>query len=174
MRNETTNKVLSVILIVILSFVYSNQVLGNKEAPIEEDKTQYIENYDLETLDGEEVQMKDYKGKKLMLFFYETGCPYCIEGIPEVEALDLEELDMNVLMINMTEMEESIDKVKEVKEDLNMKNTIILDKGNKLTQDFNITGTPTHIFIDEEGLILGGVPGLMDTQGIIDIVEGFE
>ena len=154
-----------------LGVVFDKYVTNSESNPKEEVK---VKDYEMETIDGEKVKMSDYEGKKLMLFFYETNCPYCIQGIPEVEALDLEALDMNVLMINMTFIEKSLDDVKEKQETLNMKQTIILDREGELSGDFRISGTPTHMFIDEDGTVLGGVPGLLSTEAIVEIVNNFE
>lgn len=152
--------------LVILLGVVGIGILGDlqvntepKEAPV------------IETIDGEEFDIEGYDGKNLMLFFYETGCSYCIQAIPEVEALDKEALDIEVVMVNMTHVENSVDDVEKVREELNMKNTIVLDKTGYLTTAFKITATPTQVFLSKDGLGLGQLPGLLKKDELLDLIN---
>lgn len=42
-------------------------------------------NFSLKTLDGKQVELSDYEGKKVMLNFWATWCPPCKKEMPDME-----------------------------------------------------------------------------------------
>ncbi len=44
-------------------------------------------DFTMKNLDGKEVSLKDYRGKKVMLNFWATWCPPCIAEMPSISKL---------------------------------------------------------------------------------------
>lgn len=115
--------------------------------------------FTLKNLDGDDVSLSDYKGKYVLLNFWATWCGYCDLEMPDLQKFDDENEDIVVLAIDVKE------KVADVKDYIS-KNTytfdVVLDTTGSIATKYLISGLPTSYFIDEEGILLGGIPGAMD------------
>ena len=71
-------------------------------------------NFTLTTLDGEEVTLADYQGKKVVLNFWATWCPPCKAEMPHMQNYyeDMaEQENVEILAVNLTSSDVGIDKV---------------------------------------------------------------
>ncbi|MDW7615715.1 TlpA disulfide reductase family protein [Peribacillus simplex] len=110
-------------------------------------------DFNLKTLDGKQVELSDYKGKKVMLNFWATWCPPCKKEMPDMEKYTQQAGDdVVVLAVN-------IDPENDVKSFVNNNGitfTIPLDSQsakNPVNDLYNISFIPTTYFIDKEGII---------------------
>src|SRR5699024_12509827 len=69
-------------------------------------------NLEIKTLDGEKVKLSDYEGEKVIVNFWATWCPPCREEIPDLQKL-YDNYDVEILAIDLTETESSLDVVEE-------------------------------------------------------------
>src|SRR5699024_9680896 len=69
-------------------------------------KGELAPDYELTTLDGEQVKLSDYKGERVMLNFWATWCPPCRAEMPDMEKFQ-QNKDVQVLAVNLTETEAS-------------------------------------------------------------------
>ncbi len=60
------------IIFILLSFLFIFGVCAEKKAP----------DFKLNTIDGKEIKLSDFKGKKVILNFLATWCPPCRAEIP--------------------------------------------------------------------------------------------
>lgn len=60
-----------------------------EEEEYEEDEEyeEEVLEFELKDLDGEKVSLKKLKGKKVVVCFWATWCPYCSEELVDIEAL---------------------------------------------------------------------------------------
>ncbi|MGE1165042.1 TlpA disulfide reductase family protein [Peribacillus simplex] len=110
-------------------------------------------DFNLKTLDGKQVELSDYKGKKVMLNFWATWCPPCKKEMPDMEKYTQQAGDdVVVLAVN-------IDPENDVKSFVNNNGitfTIPLDSQSAKTPVndlYNISFIPTTYFIDKKGII---------------------
>jgi thiol-disulfide isomerase/thioredoxin len=126
-----------------------------------------IPNFTFETLDGKEVSLEDYNGKIIMLNFWATWCPYCVEEMPDLEDIAQEE-DVVVLAINSGESRSTIQSfIDENGLDL----PIVVDEEGYFSRKFYVNSLPTTYFINEEGILLGSMPGMMTAEQIQTIIQ---
>jgi peroxiredoxin len=73
-----------------------------EEVKKEEAESKEALDFTLTDMDGNEVSLSDYKGKKnVFLMFWATWCPYCKKQMPHVQALlDEEREDLVVLAVS--------------------------------------------------------------------------
>src|SRR5690625_3213867 len=96
----------------VYDFVISDDEAA-EEAATEKDDEVGIEvgdtapNFTLETLDGEEVKLSDYRGQKVLLNFWATWCPPCRAEMPDMQKYHEEDDDAVILAVNLTETEKS-------------------------------------------------------------------
>ena len=99
----------------------------------------------LNDLGGQSVDISNYKGKPVMLFFWTTWCPYCREELKKLNqqySLITQE-GIVVLGVNVRESDSKVQKFFEGYQ-LNLK--ILLDKSGLLADKYDLMGVPTFIF----------------------------
>ena len=57
---------------------------GASDIPLGTDLGQRLPNFNLETVDGEEVSLSDYRGKVVFVNFWASWCPFCVDEIPDL------------------------------------------------------------------------------------------
>ena len=118
-------------------------------------------NFSLKTLDGKQVELSDYKGKKVMLNFWATWCPPCKKEMPDMEKYTQQAGDdVVVLAVNIDPEND----VQAFVEDNGITFTIPLDSQsakNPVNERYKILSIPTTYFIDKEGIIRNKVISAM-------------
>jgi peroxiredoxin len=114
-------------------------------------------DFSLTTLDGEEIRLKDYRGKKMVhLAFWATWCPSCLMEIPKLKKLyyTIGNKPYEILAINVG-INDSLKRVKYFQERYQIPYKILFDEKGEVSRMFGIIGIPTNIIIDKEGIIRG-------------------
>ena len=107
--------------------------------------------FTLKNLAGEEVSLKDYRGKKVMLNFWATWCPPCKEEMPAMEKFYQQNSnDIEILAVNL-DPQNNVEAFVKEKE---LTFPILLDQEGSTQQTYSIISIPTTFIIDEQGLIL--------------------
>ncbi|CAH0251222.1 MULTISPECIES: TlpA disulfide reductase family protein [Peribacillus] len=121
-------------------------------------------NFSLKTLDGKQVELSDYKGKKVMLNFWATWCPPCKKEMPDMEKYTQQAGDdVVVLAVNIDPEND----VQSFVEDNGITFTIPLDSQsakNPVNERYKILSIPTTYFIDKEGIIRNKVISAMQLK----------
>ncbi|WP_285766873.1 redoxin domain-containing protein [Peribacillus sp. SI8-4] len=110
-------------------------------------------NFSLKTLDGKQVELTDYKGKKVMLNFWATWCPPCKKEMPDMERYTKQAGDDAVVLAVNIDPENDVQSF--VKEN-GITFTIPLDSNsakNPVNERYKVLSIPTTYFIDKEGKI---------------------
>ncbi|MGH4123648.1 MAG: TlpA disulfide reductase family protein [Clostridium sp.] len=115
-------------------------------------------NFKLKDLNGKDVSLSDFKGKKVFLNFWASWCGPCKAEMPTIEKLyqQTKDSDLVILAVNIGE-----DKAK-VKSfiDTNKYNfTVLVDSSQNVAAQYNISALPTSFFIDKEGNIVSAIKG---------------
>ena len=110
-------------------------------------------DFTLKTLDGNQVQLSDYKGKKVMLNFWATWCPPCKKEMPDMEKYSKQaDEDVVILAVNIDPEND----VQAFIEDNGITFTIPLDSQSAkqpVNDQYKVMAIPTTYFIDSEGII---------------------
>jgi len=121
-------------------------------------------DFSLKTLDGKQVELSDYKGKKVMLNFWATWCPPCKKEMPDMEKYAQRAGDdVVVLAVNIDPEND----VQAFVEDNGITFTIPLDSQsakNPVNERYKILSIPTTYFIDKEGIIRNKVISAMQLK----------
>ncbi len=102
-------------------------------------------------LDGHSIFLSDFTGKSVLINFWATWCPPCLEEMPLIETYAVRHGDeLVVLAINAGENENV---VQEFAAQHDFSFNILLDPTNSAAKKFFVYGYPTTMFFDEEGYI---------------------
>lgn len=107
----------------------------------------------LSALNGEMIKVpEDYQGKALLVNFWATWCPHCVEEIPSMNRA-LEQLDKDrfaMISISYKDTQEIMQEfVKEVQVDF----PILMDYDGKVSESWNVFAFPSSFLIDANGVI---------------------
>lgn len=125
-------------------------------------------NFTLENLDGEEVSLEDYRGKIVMLNFWATWCPYCVREMPDMDKLQKENDDFVILAVDVKEEKAKVEKY--INEG-GYEFEVLLDIEGDTARTYLISNYPTSYFIDKEGILIGGIPGMLEYPQMKEILE---
>lgn len=118
-------------------------------------------SFALVTLEGEEVTLEDFRGKKILLNFWATWCPPCKEEMPYMQELfeDYKKDDFVVLAVNVTITEKNRDDVDKFITEHELSFPILMDESGKVARQYEVLSYPTSYFIDSDGVIRAKIVG---------------
>jgi len=126
-------------------------------------------DFTLLNLNGEEVSLSDYRGQYVLINFWGTWCKYCDIEMPDLDRLDEENDDLIVLAVNVMEEKSLVENY--IKEG-GYKFPVVLDEDGKVAITYLVSSFPTSYFVDKEGILLGGVPGMMTYAQMNQLLDG--
>ena len=111
-------------------------------------------DFTLADAQGQQVSLADFKGRPLILHFWATWCPYCKKLQPGLEALAQEFEGEGLVLLGVSFREdEGIDPQAVLAERGHTFKTLV--KGIEVSRIYGVRGTPTTLFIDSAGNIVG-------------------
>jgi len=112
----------------------------------------------LKDLSGKTHDLKQYRGKVVLINFWATWCPPCRAEMPSMQRLKAKMAGKPfvILAVDMGE-EESVVKnyIREIKTDF----TVLLDKDGRALKSWKVFAFPTSYVVDTQGKIRYGLYG---------------
>jgi len=113
----------------------------------------YAPDFSFTSAEGEYVALDELRGKVILLDFWGTWCPPCVESIPDLRNLHKKySKEPSFMLIGI-----SSDSDDEVWRDFTAKNKMIWpqyrDKDRRIQRAFGVRSFPTYIIIDHEGIV---------------------
>jgi thiol-disulfide isomerase/thioredoxin len=110
-------------------------------------------NFELKSLEGQVINLSDFKGRPVLVNFWATWCGPCRAEMPDFQQVAVDNADKIVVIgINNT-VNDTPELVGDFVDELGVTFTIILDEDGKTAQTYRVLGLPTTIFIDRNGII---------------------
>lgn len=109
-------------------------------------------------LEGNQVQLDDFNGKKVILHYWATWCKPCIEELPALARVEPKLEDENYVLLLVSE--HSVDEIQAFKEKKNFDFEYIRYEG--ALSELNIYALPTTIIYNEKGDKVEELSGRMD------------
>ncbi len=109
--------------------------------------------FQVTSFDNREINSKEYLGKVLVLNFWASWCDTCAEEAEMLEAVWKEYLpSKEVIFLGINYMDTEKEALAYIKKyGISYPNG--MDKGLKISKQFQVTGVPETIFIDTQGII---------------------
>ncbi len=102
---------------------------------------------------GNQFTLSDLKGRPVIINFWATECPGCVNEIPLLIESYKKYQSNGLLIIGVAMAYDPESQVKEMVRQKNMRYPIVLDTQEVLGKAFSIKVTPTTLFIDKDGNI---------------------
>lgn len=117
--------------------------------------------FSLKTLNGGQVSLNDFKGKPILLKFWATWCPSCVEELSPMEKFSEGKRDQLCILMPAIDGEKE-KRVQNVVKKHKVTLPILLDLNEKIARTYKVTFVPTVFLIDREGMIVGMIVGERD------------
>lgn len=130
---------------------------------------------------GKVHKLSDYKGKVVFLNFWATWCPPCVAELPDIQKV-FEEYGYNeedVIIIgvaspsdqNSWSREGSVSDVKQFLTENGYNYPTVMDMDGSIVSAYGINSYPSTFMINAEGEIFGYIPGMLEYDVMVDIIE---
>src|SRR5699024_8849478 len=134
----------------------------------------YVEQAAFTSLDGDTVQVSDFKGKVVMIDLWETWCAPCIESFPTLQKLQEEYSDDFVMLAVTPGFSDTRKDAKAFADEHDYSFRFLMDS-NELYKKIKVQNIPYKLFIDAEGNFikksLGSYGPKQDYKKIRKIIE---
>ncbi|MFB5664170.1 thiol-disulfide oxidoreductase ResA [Alteribacillus sp. HJP-4] len=164
------SSILSVIAVVLGYVFYTNFISGEETSVSEGDEAP---NFILTNMEGEEVELADYKGQGVFLNFWGTYCPPCEEEMPYMENQhkEFEDRGVEVLAVNVGESDLSVERFVN-RHGLNF--PVLMDKEKDVLDRYGVGPLPSTFLINPEGEVENIITGSMTEESIKQYMESIE
>jgi len=165
-----TNQKITKFLIFFFCFsIFSSIAQTNEDIPFNNiainETPKLISPIIFEDFYGNEVELKNYLGKLIILNFWATWCAPCKKEMPTLDNLyqDNNFKNLQVFAVNM-EQPNTL-KTKKFFSDLNIKKLeIFFDRNLNFVKEFKLRGVPTTILINKKGQEFARIIGDVNFQ----------
>ena len=112
-----------------------------------------------------ERNLKDLKGKPIILHFWATWCGPCVEELPHLDIYAKKHENTAHIIAVATDFKD-VAKIRNFYKDKGIKNlSITFDKGGILSRAFRASALPTTVFINSTGHEIGRIQGAVEWTG---------
>ncbi|MDR5759411.1 redoxin domain-containing protein [Caballeronia sp. LZ035] len=106
-------------------------------------------NFRLPSLDGDDLALEDFRGRRVLLVFTDPGCGPCELLAPHLERVHRERKDVLVLMVSRQDAETNRQKVAK----LGLTFLVVLQRNWEVSLQYATFATPVGYLIDERGVL---------------------
>jgi len=164
MSNRVRYAILGVVVIVIVATIYLLDkpsveqaepelvaIENNIETGVK--KGNIAPNFLLNNYQGDPIELYDFRGKYVLLNFWASWCPFCINEMPEFQIIQNEfSDDLVVVGVNR---EERLEKARVFSEGIGITYTLLLNESDSIYKQFQGgRAMPYSLIIDPEGKII--------------------
>ncbi len=128
------------------------------------------EDFRLVDLEGKSQTLSQYRGKVVLVDFWASWCKPCTTEMPAMQATYDKLRDKRFVVLAINELEDEA-KVREHIKQYGHTFPVLMDRDNKVANQFGVFGLPVSVFIDEKGVVQEYIKGgLLTEQVILDAV----
>lgn len=164
------------IVIVVIVWVISTNV-SEPAGPAAAETNRPAPEFVLARIDGGTLDLRDLRGKIVLVNFWGTRCAPCIEETPALEAAytQLKDQGVEFVGINLRHQEEVGEKgdaaVRDFVNSFGVTYPVVLDADGEISRQYQISPIPTSYFIDAAGNIRYVYVGTLTESDVIDLVQ---
>ncbi len=127
-------------------------------------------NFVLQSVDGEQIELKELKGKGVFLNFWGTWCGPCKQEFPYMANQYEVFKDRGVEIVAVNVGESNI-AVKNFMETYGVNFPVAMDKDRQVTEAYDITPLPTTFLINPEGKVIKVIKGTMTERNVYEYMN---
>jgi peroxiredoxin len=118
----------------------------------DEDRRRASADFTLPDLNGKKWSLRELRGKVVMVNFWATWCPPCRKEFPDLQALQKQFKGKGLVVLAISD--EDAEKVGRFVATQKVTFPVLLDRGRKVTESFEVDGIPKTFVYDREGKLV--------------------
>jgi peroxiredoxin len=126
------------------------------------DRPSGSEDFALASLSQQTVALSSYKGEYVLLNFWATWCPPCLEEMPSMEKLYQHFKDRGFVVVAVSSDKEGEDLVAPFIDKLGVTFPILLDTTGEISSRYGAKTLPISFLLDREGKVIAAAQGARD------------
>jgi len=147
-----------------MSNTFADEALGLKNIIIHKDLKKYDSLVFLDHKNNQ-LNLKDFKGKLILLNFWATWCAPCKEEMPSLDKLQINKNLDNLIIFPINVGNDSIEKSQKFYDNLEIQNLkFYFDNPVTLAKKLSLRGIPTSILFDKDGKEFARIIGSIDFE----------
>lgn len=152
----------------LFSFLLSLSVMATSQFAVAE--TASGANFMLKDTAGIKHQLANYKGKWVLVNYWATWCPPCLEEVPDLVNLYDQRRKKDLMIFGVVFDYESVQSVKEYVDDMLMSYPVVLGDDQVIAQIGSADVLPTTFFYNPQGELVKIKRGLITKQYVEKII----
>ena len=135
--------------------------------------TSPAETVDFELLDltGKKQRLSDYRGKWVVVNYWATWCPPCLEEMPDLDDFHVRHKDKDAVVLGVNMEDIGVEQLSRFVDSLMVSYPILRDKPRPFTELGNIPGMPTSFIVSPEGEVVAYQVGIIRAQDLDAFLE---
>ena len=121
------------------------------------------------TFEGEQASLADYAGTPVVMNFFGSWCPPCVEEMPAFEDVH-QELGDEVAFVGLA-VNDSVDDARDIVERTGVTYDVGRDAAGRLFTAFGVVNMPSTYLISADGEIVASHPGELSADELRELVE---
>jgi peroxiredoxin len=117
----------------------------------------------LPDLEGNTVQLADFRGEKTLVLFWNPGCGFCQQMLPDLKEWEAQDTEGAPKLLVVSAGSEEANK------EMGLASPVLLDQQFTTGRAFGAWGTPSAVLVDAEGKVASevavGAPGVLELAG---------
>ena len=139
---------------------------------INNSNVQLVPEISFNDIDGNQHTLSQYTDKPVLMIFWATDCPGCVEEMPDLNTLYRDYADRGLTMIGVAMSHDSPEHISAMRIQRKLSYILTWDKNNEIATAFNrVRVTPTHFLIAPNGEIVMRKIGALNFQQLRNKLE---
>ena len=152
----TDLKIVKLLIFLFCFSIFSSISQSNEDVPLNNmainENPKPISSLIFEDFLGNEINLKNYRGKLVIINFWETWCVLCKTEMPSLDSLYQDNNFKNLKIFAVNIEQPNMLKTKKFFSDLNIKKLpIFFDQNLNFVKKFKLRGVPTTVLINKKG-----------------------
>lgn len=167
-------KVILLLLALSISLFFFDQYAGKPKSLINKESSETTEriktgtergqialDFGLKTRGNQNINLSDYKGRKVFVNFWASWCPPCRAEMPHIQDFYEEYKGGNVavLSVNLTHLDKDLDTIHQFVQKNGLTFPVIYDETGIVNDLYKVNTIPTSYVVDKDGVIRERIVG---------------
>ncbi|TNE72624.1 TlpA family protein disulfide reductase [bacterium] len=157
-KSSKTMKIMQYVSTLLLAVLFTVSACAQGQPQLTDAQKTAIQQAKFKTLDGKTVTLADYKGKVVILDFWETWCGPCLKFMPTLDKLANDYVDDFVVLAVSPGWDDSVDDVKAFSKEKGYFFTHVF--APELAKDLRIMGIPYKVYVAADGTVIKAQMGI--------------
>ncbi len=131
-------------------------------------------DFTLPDLEGKERRLSEFRGKWVLVNYWATWCPPCLEELPELEVFHNEHQHRDAVVIGVNMEDIALDRLQAFVESQFISFPILREKPGFRTELGSVPGLPTSYLVSPEGELVARQVGVVDSGMIERYINKFQ